>query len=165
MPKHYPCPDIAPPIFYKMDVCPVRERLQHHMSKWSMLTLAHLSFGSHRFSELLGAIPDVSQRMLTQTLRRLERDGLIERTAQATVPPRVDYKLSELGRTLLPALQALLEWSATHRKAIDAARASYDAAQKATPLAVKTDGFAARSANDHEAARMARRRDVRIHQA
>lgn len=164
MPKRYPCPDIAPPIFYEMDVCPVRERLQHHMSKWSMLTLAHLSFGSHRFSELLGAIPDVSQRMLTQTLRRLERDGLIERTAQATVPPRVDYKLTELGRTLLPALQALLEWSATHRHAIDAARADYDATQQSNLLAIKAEGFA-RSANDPETARIARRRDVRIRRA
>ncbi len=128
-----------------------------------MLTLAHLSFGSHRFSELLGAIPDVSQRMLTQTLRRLERDGLIERIAQATVPPRVDYTLTELGRTLLPALQTLLEWSATHRDTIDAARASYDAAHKPTSLTAK--GAVTRSAIDHEAARLARQRDVRIRRA
>ena len=164
MPKTYPKPDIAPPIFYQLDACPVREVLQYHINKWSILTLAHLSFGSHRFSELLGAIPDVSQRMLTQTLRRLERDGLVERTAQATVPPRVDYALTETGRTILPALQALLEWGASHRPQIEAARAAYNDKAKPKTLAEKAQNLETSKAA-REAARLERRRDVLLRRA
>ena len=112
-------PNIAPPIFYEQEACPIRNVLQQHLGKWPILTLTHLSFGQHRFTELLHGIPDISQRMLTQTLRNLEKDGLISRTVTPSIPPRVDYDLTPLGNTILPTLESLLEWGATHRKEIE----------------------------------------------
>ena len=84
-------PGIAPDIFYDLDFCPIRSIFASLGGKWSILILSHLNFGTHRFSEILGAIPDISQRMLTQTLRALEGDGMLIREARATIPPRVDY--------------------------------------------------------------------------
>ena len=90
----------------------------------------HLRFGSHRFSELLGALPDISQRMLTQTLRKLEREGLVRRTVTPTTPPRVDYALTALGESLIAPLSELATWALHHRAEVEAARARYDASLK-----------------------------------
>lgn len=124
--KTYPAPDKAPSIFYNVDICPIRNVLGLLGKKWPSLILCHLSFGSHRFSELRGAIPDISQRMLAQTLRELERDGLISRDMSPGVPPRVDYALTPLGETYIEPLQSMLSWGAKHQDRIDVIRRAYD---------------------------------------
>jgi len=128
---------IAPPIFYQLDACPIRHVLQPHLGKWPILVLTHLSFGQHRFTQLLNGIPDISQRMLTQTLRNLEKDGLISRHVTASIPLRVDYDLTALGGTILPTLEGLLAWGATNRVKIEQNREDYEklAAIKAAPVA------------------------------
>lgn len=99
--------------------------------KWAVMVVGHLSENpSLRFNELMRAIPGVSHRMLTLTLRSLEREGLVERTPHATVPPRVDYALTELGRSLTGTLAMLAQWAATKRPEIEAARHRYDARQE-----------------------------------
>jgi len=120
------CPGIAPYIFYDMEFCPVRSIYASLGGKWSLLILSHLNFGTHRFSELLGAIPDISQRMLTQTLRALERDGMLIREARATVPPRVDYTITPLGRNFLEKMEIILQWSLLNRDKIEANRHRHD---------------------------------------
>jgi DNA-binding HxlR family transcriptional regulator len=127
--KTYPPPGKAPDIFYNEDICPIRNLLGQLGRKWPSLIMSHLSFGAHRFSELRGAIPDISQRMLSQTLRELERDGLIERHVQPSVPPRVDYSLTPLGESYIEPLQALLSWGAKHQDRIAVIRRAYDAEQ------------------------------------
>lgn len=107
--------------------CPIREVLDRIGDKWSVLVVVLLGTGTHRFSELHRAIDGVSQRMLTVTLRGLERDGLVSRTVHASVPPRVEYALTELGHTLLGPLSAVSDWAIEHRDDIRAARAVYDA--------------------------------------
>jgi DNA-binding HxlR family transcriptional regulator len=106
--------------------CPVREVLDRVGDKWSVLIVVLLGRQTHRFGELHRAIDGISQRMLTLTLRSLVRDGLVTRTAHATVPPRVDYALTDLGRTLLVPLTALDEWARGHRDDIIAARERHD---------------------------------------
>jgi DNA-binding HxlR family transcriptional regulator len=108
------------------DGCPVREVLDRVGDKWSVLVVVMLGERSHRFSELHRAIEGISQRMLTLTLRVLERDGLVSRTVHPTIPPRVEYALTELGRTLLVPLSELADWANGHREDILAARADYD---------------------------------------
>jgi DNA-binding HxlR family transcriptional regulator len=98
--------------------------------KWSVLVVTRLGEGPVRFNDLRRSIGGISQRMLTLTLRGLERDGLITRTVFPVVPPRVDYELTPLGRSLLAPVSALGEWALTHRDAIEAARACFDAAVK-----------------------------------
>lgn len=107
-------------------MCPIRAVISRVSGKWPLLVVAHLSFGKHRFSELLNGIPDISQRMLTQTLRTLERDGLVNRSVTASIPPRVDYELTELGESLLPAVQSLMQWGFENRKDIEANHAVHD---------------------------------------
>jgi DNA-binding HxlR family transcriptional regulator len=107
--------------------CPaVREVLNRVGDKWSVLVVATLGNGPMRFSELKRAIEGVSQRMLTLTLRGLERDGLITRTIFPSIPPRVDYELTRLGETLLEPIQALSAWAAEHRTEIQTARVQYE---------------------------------------
>jgi DNA-binding HxlR family transcriptional regulator len=106
--------------------CPVREVLDRVGDKWSVLVIVLLGQRTHRFNELHRAIEGISQRMLTLTVRALERDGLVSRTVHASVPPRVDYELTELGRTLLVPLGALADWAGTHRGDIQAARDRHD---------------------------------------
>jgi DNA-binding HxlR family transcriptional regulator len=99
--------------------CPaVREVLNRVGDKWSVLVVALLRHRPRRFSELRRSIEGVSQRMLTLTLRGLERDGLVKRTVEPTIPPRVDYELTVLGRTLLEPVSALEQWALEHRVAI-----------------------------------------------
>ncbi|CAL9350161.1 putative HTH-type transcriptional regulator YybR [Nocardiopsis dassonvillei] len=106
--------------------CPVREVLDRIGDKWSVLVIVLLGWRTHRYSELHRTIDGISQRMLTLTLRALVRDGLVRRTAHASVPPRVEYSLTELGRTLLEPLTALNRWAAEHRDDIRAARERHD---------------------------------------
>ncbi len=106
--------------------CPVREVLDRVGDKWSVLIIVMLGQRTHRYSELDRAIEGISQRMLTLTLRALVRDGLVERTVHASVPPRVDYTLTGLGRTLLEPLTALDHWANQHRDDIRAARERHD---------------------------------------
>jgi DNA-binding HxlR family transcriptional regulator len=107
----------------------VREILDRVGDKWSVLVISLLGERGHRFSELRRAIDGISQRMLTLTLRQLERDGLVLRTVHATVPPRVDYALTPLGESVLEPLMALMGWAQRHGTDIAEARAHYDAAQ------------------------------------
>ncbi|MEO3796921.1 helix-turn-helix domain-containing protein [Nonomuraea sp. B10E15] len=106
--------------------CEVRHILDRIADKWSLLIIALLDKRSLRFSELSRAIDGVSQRMLTRTLRHLERDGLVSRTVHPTVPPRVDYELTPMGATLHSTISALVIWTEEHQNAIAAARAAYD---------------------------------------
>jgi DNA-binding HxlR family transcriptional regulator len=106
--------------------CPAREVLDRVGDKWSVMVIVLLGQRTHRFSELHRAIEGISQRMLTLTVRALERDGLVSRTVYASVPPRVDYELTELGQTLLIPLVALADWANTHRADIQAARDRHD---------------------------------------
>ena len=95
--------------------------------KWTVLVVATLGDGPRRFNELRREIPSVSQRMLTLTLRNLERDGLVNRTVTPTIPPRVDYELTDLGHSLLKPVTALTEWALDHVEAIHGAQARFDA--------------------------------------
>ena len=110
------------------DACPVRNVLDRIGDKWTLLTLMALAAQPHRFSALHRAIPDISKRMLTQTLRELERDGLAEREVFPTKPPSVRYSLSPLGRSVLAPLAALVTWAEHSYPAVRAARARFDAA-------------------------------------
>ncbi len=103
-----------------------REVLNRVGDKWSVLVVSVLGHGSKRFSELRRTIEGISQRMLTLTLRGLERDGLVSRTVTSTVPARVDYALTPLGRTLLVPVSALGRWAERNREDIQAARDRYD---------------------------------------
>lgn len=100
--------------------------LQRIGDKWSLLVVQTLGSGSLRFNELRRAIPSVSQRMLTLTLRNLERDGLVNRTVTPTIPPRVDYELTELGRSLQKPICGLVQWAVDHEGAIGEAQERYD---------------------------------------
>ena len=111
---------------YDPNICPVRDVLAQIGDKWSLLVLIALMEGRARFSELRRAIPDISQRMLTKTLRSLERDGLVLRLVTPTVPPRVDYELTVLGQSLVATLRPVADWSLDHRGEIARARASFD---------------------------------------
>lgn len=99
--------------------------------QWTVLVIMLLREKSLRFSELKRGVDGISQRMLTLTLRNLERDGLVTRTVTPSIPPRVDYELTELGHSLAEPVQALRGWSFRHIIRIDAAQASYDARENA----------------------------------
>nr|WP_152362838.1 helix-turn-helix domain-containing protein [Microlunatus speluncae] len=107
--------------------CDVRQILDRIADKWSLLVIALLDGRTLRFTELKRTIDGVSQRMLTVTLRQLERDGLVKRTVHPVVPPRVDYELTPLGMSLHDTIQALVTWTETHQSEVAAARTSYDA--------------------------------------
>jgi DNA-binding HxlR family transcriptional regulator len=104
----------------------LRAVLDRIADKWSLLVIATLRAGRLRFGQLREHIPGVSQRMLTLTLRHLERDGLVSRTVHAEVPPRVEYELTDVGRTLIEPSIALAEWAIAHSGEIEASRAAYD---------------------------------------
>lgn len=98
--------------FHPAGVCPIRDVLSRLGDKWSMLVLTTLNAnGTMRFSDVHRSIADISQRMLTVTLRTLEADGLISRTVYAEVPPRVEYTLTETGESLMPHIQNLVDWA------------------------------------------------------
>ena len=97
--------------------------------KWTVLVVGTLGDGPKRFNELRRALGSISQRMLTLTLRALERDGLVTRTVFPTIPPRVDYELTRLGHSLLDPVSSLSLWARQNRAAIEAARRQFDAAE------------------------------------
>ncbi|MEO3886944.1 helix-turn-helix domain-containing protein [Nonomuraea sp. B5E05] len=107
--------------------CEVRQILDRIADKWSLLVIALLDCKSLRFTQLRREIDGVSQRMLSVTLRQLERDGLVSRTVHPVVPPRVDYALTPLGRTLHETIKSLVTWTEAHQEEIARARAAYDA--------------------------------------
>jgi DNA-binding HxlR family transcriptional regulator len=109
------------------DSCRVRTVLDRIGDKWAIYVVNRLGQGPHRFSELNRGIDGITARMLTVTLRGLERDGIVTRTMHAVVPPRVDYQLTQLGETLLDTIGQLAAWAGAHISEIEAARADYDA--------------------------------------
>jgi DNA-binding HxlR family transcriptional regulator len=106
--------------------CPTRQLLDRISDKWVSLLLNALAGGPQRYSDLSRTVAGVSQKMLTQTLRTLERDGLVSRSVTPSVPVRVDYALTPLGLSLLPVMQAIKNWAETHIEEVTAARAAYD---------------------------------------
>jgi len=106
--------------------CQALEVLNRVGDKWSVFVIAHLADGPQRFGELRRSIEGISQRMLTVTLRGLERDGLVTRTMYPVIPPRVDYDLTPLGHSLLTTVTALIGWSQDHTGDIQHAREDYD---------------------------------------
>ena len=110
--------------------CGIRDVLDRIGDKWSVLVVVELASGPRRFRELQRAVEGISQRMLTLTVRRLERDGLVLRTVYPTVPAQVDYRLTEMGASLTHLVKALSDWSLSHREAIAVARTAYDAGRR-----------------------------------
>ncbi|MEU1547739.1 helix-turn-helix domain-containing protein [Nocardia sp. NPDC005745] len=106
--------------------CPAREILDHITSRWGMLILAALGGGPLRFSELHGLIGGISEKMLSQTLRTLVRDGLVARTVEPTTPPRVSYELTALGQGLTESLRQFLDWIRQHTVEVVAAQRRHD---------------------------------------
>jgi DNA-binding HxlR family transcriptional regulator len=104
----------------------VRQILDRVGDKWSLLVMRELAEQRMRFTEVLRSIDGISQRMLTRTLRELERDGLVTREVYAEVPPRVEYEVTPLGLTLLPHVIALADWAVAHRTDIESHRETYD---------------------------------------
>ncbi|MEV8180704.1 helix-turn-helix domain-containing protein [Specibacter sp. NPDC078692] len=119
---------------YQAD-CPTRAILDRIGDRWTVLIVGILGQGDARFSELRRRIEGISQKMLTQTLRRLERDGLVRRTVYPEVPVRVVYALTDTGRTLLEPLRALQDWSIEHLSALSAAQEAYDHIDRSRELA------------------------------
>jgi DNA-binding HxlR family transcriptional regulator len=113
---------------FSREDCPVRDVIDNIGGKWNTLMILALADGPMRFSALRRLIPDISQRMLTQTLRDLQRDGYIGREVFPTQPPSVEYRLTPLGQSFLVLVKGLVDWSKQHHDAIRAARAEYDAA-------------------------------------
>ena len=114
-----------------IEICPIRNVIARFGSKWALLTLLIIGEqGVVRFNELGRLIPDVSSRVLSSTLRTLEADGLVERKVYAVVPPKVEYKLTEVGESLLPLISQLTEWAQTNMKRVMDHRKEYEAAQE-----------------------------------
>jgi DNA-binding HxlR family transcriptional regulator len=118
--------------------CPTRQVLDRIADKWTMLVIVALEHGTLRFSGLRRAVDGISQKMLTQTLRALERDGIVDREVVPTVPVTVRYTLTPLGHSLADAVSLIREWAYTNMDAIDAARAAYEPGTGAPPTPVAT---------------------------
>src|SRR5438046_745933 len=132
-----------PELEYTPANCHAREMLVRIGDKWSVYIIHVLgAAGTLRFNELRSRVAGISQRMLTVTLRGMERDGLIVRKVYPEVPPRVEYSLTELGATLRQLVRGLVKWSEAHLAEVDAARAAYDARNgrpsKSTPIAERS---------------------------
>lgn len=112
-----------------IEMCPVRNVIARFGTKWALLTLLLIGEqGVVRFNELNRLIPDVSSRVLSSTLRTLEADGLIDRKVYAVMPPKVEYRLTEVGKSLLPIIQQLTEWAQTNMKKVLTRRKEYEQA-------------------------------------
>ncbi|WP_369248504.1 winged helix-turn-helix transcriptional regulator [Streptomyces sp. R41] len=116
-------------------MCPYRLVLEHVTSRWGVLVLIELLERPYRFSELRRAIGRVSEKMLTQTLQTLERDGLVHRDAKPVIPPRVDYSLTDLGREAATQVKALAIWTSDRMDDVEKARRAYDEARAASARA------------------------------
>ncbi|GAB2659075.1 helix-turn-helix domain-containing protein [Saccharopolyspora gloriosae] len=119
--------DLVPNVYDP--ACPTRAVLDRVGDRWTSLVVLHLASGPMRFTRLRAAIGGVAPKVLTQTLRAMERDGLLSRTVHAEVPPRVDYELTELGHSLRTPIQAITDWAEAHMAEVVASRADYDAAR------------------------------------
>lgn len=115
--------------------CPVRVAVDVIGGKWKPVILFYLGDGSKRFSELRRLIPAATQKMLTQQLRELERDGIIDRKVYPVVPPKVEYTLSSYGKTLEPLLHAMCEWGRKHQARLESGKNSAHATKSASPAA------------------------------
>ncbi|WP_406439364.1 helix-turn-helix transcriptional regulator [Streptomyces sp. NBC_00631] len=113
------------------EMCPYRLVLEHVTSRWGVLVLIQLLDRPHRFSELRRAIGRVSEKMLTQTLQTLERDGLVHRDAKPVIPPRVDYSLTDLGDEAARQVRDLALWTERRMADVERARKAYDDAKRA----------------------------------
>ncbi|MER8863524.1 helix-turn-helix transcriptional regulator [Mesorhizobium sp. M0751] len=109
--------------------CPVRDVIQGISNKWSSLLMEALAEKPYRFGELRRLVPDISQRMLTQTLHDLQRDGYVHRQVFPTKPPSVEYSLTDLGRSMFGPLHQLIQWAELNHGAVREARAFFDAAE------------------------------------
>lgn len=107
--------------------CPTRQLLATISDKWTGLLLVALADGPVRYNQLAARVAGISQKMLTQTLRTLEREGLVSRTVTVQVPVRVDYELTDLGRSLMPVMLAVKQWAEEHMEQVHEARGRYDA--------------------------------------
>ncbi|MFB4274617.1 winged helix-turn-helix transcriptional regulator [Nonomuraea sp. MTCD27] len=116
--------------------CKPRTVLDIFTNKWTGLVMGALLDGSRRFNELRRMLDGITQKMLSQTLRTLERDGLVTRTVYPTIPPRVDYELTDLGRSAIGVLQAIGAWAGEHADQVHAARQAYDERAKEPVRAV-----------------------------
>jgi DNA-binding HxlR family transcriptional regulator len=116
-----------PKLVHDQVTCKMRQILDRIGDKWTLAVIHQLGDGTRRFTELRRSIDGISQRMLTATLRALERDGLVSRTVHPVVPPRVDYELTPMGETLLGTVCSLLDWARANSDDIDRARAEFDA--------------------------------------
>jgi DNA-binding HxlR family transcriptional regulator len=125
-PEHTRVPVLPPQPHLDSDCRGVASILARVGDKWSVFVIMLLGAGPRRFNELKRMVGGISQRMLTLTLRGLERDGLVTRTVFPTIPPRVDYELTDLGRGLSQPVVALGEWAKDHQAEIEAARARFD---------------------------------------
>ncbi|MER5352932.1 helix-turn-helix domain-containing protein [Kitasatospora sp. NPDC002551] len=115
--------------------CGIRDLLNRLGDRWTVLVVVELAQGVRRFRELQRAVPGISQRMLTLTVRRLERDGLVSRTVHPTIPPQVEYELTALGHSLTHLVRAMADWSYGHHDAIVDSRRAWDAANPESELA------------------------------
>src|ERR1700682_3785423 len=125
-PEHIRVPVLPPQPHLDSDCRGVASILARVGDKWSVFVIMLLGEGPRRFNELKRMVGGISQRMLTLTLRGLERDGLVTRTVFPTIPPRVDYELTDLGRGLSKPVEALGRWAADHQPEIESARAKFD---------------------------------------
>src|ERR1700694_2568091 len=125
-PEHIKVPDLPPLAHLDSDCRGVASILARVGDKWSVFVIMRLGGGQKLFNEIKRMVGGISQRMLTLTLRGLERDGLVKRTQFPTIPPRVDYELTQLGRSLWEAVKPLGEWARGHVKHITRARAAFD---------------------------------------
>jgi DNA-binding HxlR family transcriptional regulator len=110
--------------------CSTRQTLARLADRWTVVLLDHVAGGQRRFAELRAAAPGISEKMLTQTLRSLERDGLLVRRVLPSVPPGTEYQLTELGRSLLEPRAAVRAWGREHITAVEESRAAYDEARR-----------------------------------
>lgn len=120
--------DLAPDAF--SSACPSRATLQHLTGRWGALTMAGLTEGPLRFGELRRRVEGISDKMLSQTLGQLERDGMVHRSAQLTIPPRVDYSLTPLGAEIADRLGALISLVESHMPEVYAAQHTFDEAER-----------------------------------
>ncbi|MET9803352.1 helix-turn-helix domain-containing protein [Streptomyces sp. NPDC006368] len=120
------------PVVSCAEECGVRDVQDRLGDKWTVHVVVELAAGVRRFKELQRLVPGISQRMLTLTLRRLERDGLVTRTVHPTIPPQVEYELTGTGHSMTHLIKALVDWSLAHRPVIAEARRAYDDAQSRT---------------------------------
>ena len=116
---------VPPPDVFDQS-CPTRQVLDRVGDRWTVLVVLTLTSGSRRFTELRGCVAGITPKMLTSTLRGLERDGLVSRRIYAEVPPRVEYTLTPLGHSLCAPMQAITDWAEEHIREIEAARDDYN---------------------------------------